>query len=466
MTIKGASPYVQLINAAGARLGYIQHNATDLIYNADTGIHKFNQNATFSGNVTAGTLSVGSSGTSRFTDTSAYPLQLNRGLDVDVYGTNGAFLSMGSIKAGSYVDAIRMSGGLAVNGTDGNYILQTLGGGSYTTALSIDSSQNATFAGNTNISGNLGVGMTTAPTAKLEVSANVAKGILINRTFTTSSQTLADVRAYYGLAITPLRGGTGGLYFTNYDADTPIIQSVNTSNVAQFLLLNPLGGNVGIGTDSPGAKLHVESASSSAYFKLKRGYSGSESALVFGSESLTNFIDSQGASASTAKPFVFKTGETERMRILASGGITFNGDTSTSNALDDYEEGTFTGNPTTGDTSNISSLVYSEGIYTKIGRLVNISLRVRGSIGSASAEAYFTVLLPVAAPSLAVASAQYSAGTYTLVAGSGANRFGIGSVFMGTNSNRTTKTMVFIAANQINTSGSIDGRLSYTYTSS
>jgi len=100
--------------------------------------------------------------------------------------------------------------------------------------------------------GNVGIGTSTAvPGAKLEVSADVAKGILISRSFTTSSQTLANVRAYYGLAITPLRGGTGGLYFTNYDADVPIIQSVNTSNVAQSLLLNPLGGNIGIGTTSP-----------------------------------------------------------------------------------------------------------------------------------------------------------------------------------------------------------------------
>jgi hypothetical protein len=33
---------------------------------------------------------------------------------------------------------------------------------------------------------------------------------------------------------------------------------------------------------------------------------------------------------------------TERMRILAGGGLTFNGDTAAANALDDYEEGTWT----------------------------------------------------------------------------------------------------------------------------
>ena len=61
---------------------------------------------------------------------------------------------------------------------------------------------------------------------------------------------------------------------------------------------------------------------------------------------------------------IFRTAATERMRILHNGGITFNGDSSTSNALDDYEEGTFTPTqPTTGFNS-------ASGNYTKIGRYV------------------------------------------------------------------------------------------------
>ena len=158
-------------------------------------------------------------------------------------------------------------------------------------ALTIDTSQNATFAGNITtggqitvpqgysvnigtsrihsaatsylLGGNVGIG-TDSPDAKLEVLADVAKGVLINRTFTTSSQTLANVRAYYSLAITPLRGGTGGLYFSNYDADTPIIQSVNSSDVAQSLLLNPLGGNVGVGTISPIGNLNINGGTGDA----------------------------------------------------------------------------------------------------------------------------------------------------------------------------------------------------------
>tara|TARA_B100001989_G_scaffold211820_1_gene161338 strand:- start:2873 stop:4201 length:1329 start_codon:yes stop_codon:yes gene_type:complete len=60
----------------------------------------------------------------------------------------------------------------------------------------------------------------------------------------------------------------------------------------------------------------------------------------------------------------------ERLRILETGGITFNGDTATANALDDYEEGTWTPAVSTGTNSS------SSAIYTKIGRLVNISARV------------------------------------------------------------------------------------------
>ncbi len=74
---------------------------------------------------------------------------------------------------------------------------------------------------------------------------------------------------------------------------------------------------------------------------------------------------------------------TERMRItsdayvrLASGtgGIQFNGDTAAANALDDYEEGTFT--PTVFGSTAGGTTTYSAqtGRYTKVGRVVHIQL--------------------------------------------------------------------------------------------
>ena len=60
--------------------------------------------------------------------------------------------------------------------------------------------------------------------------------------------------------------------------------------------------------------------------------------------------------------------------FIAAGGITFNGDTSTSNALNDYEEGThvttFSGTGTVGlDTANLE--------YTKVGRMVTVGGQVK-----------------------------------------------------------------------------------------
>jgi len=51
----------------------------------------------------------------------------------------------------------------------------------------------------------------------------------------------------------------------------------------------------------------------------------------------------------------------------ATSGLLFNGDTAAANALDDYEEGTWTPAPNSGSFST------SGGKYTKIGRVIHLS---------------------------------------------------------------------------------------------
>jgi hypothetical protein len=60
-------------------------------------------------------------------------------------------------------------------------------------------------------------------------------------------------------------------------------------------------------------------------------------------------------------------GTTERMRVQSGGGISFNGDTAAANALDDYEEGTWT------PTFSGATLSTANGTYTKIGRQVTVN---------------------------------------------------------------------------------------------
>jgi hypothetical protein len=93
------------------------------------------------------------------------------------------------------------------------------------------------------------------------------------------------------------------------------------------------------------------------------------------------FIEVDFAGSSGFSDLGFKTGGSERMRITSdgyvrlsasSGGIQFNGDTAAANALDDYEEGTWT--PTVTAESGSYTMIFSpRGTYTKIGRVVTLT---------------------------------------------------------------------------------------------
>jgi len=64
-------------------------------------------------------------------------------------------------------------------------------------------------------------------------------------------------------------------------------------------------------------------------------------------------------------------GNNERVRILSSGGITFNGDTAAANALDDYEEGTWTAAINTTNNNATVSANNTTGYYVKVGNMVH-----------------------------------------------------------------------------------------------
>jgi hypothetical protein len=92
---------------------------------------------------------------------------------------------------------------------------------------------------------------------------------------------------------------------------------------------------------------------------------------------------------------------TEQLRItsdryvrLASGtgGIQFNGDTAAANALDDYEEGTFT--PTIAGTASTGTATYTTqvGKYTKIGNTVVVTCRLEWSLHTGTGSIYIAGL--------------------------------------------------------------------------
>ena len=143
-------------------------------------------------------------------------------------------------------------------------------------------------------------------------------------------------------------------------------------------------GNVGIGT-SPSVPLHVDGAGD-----LIRAGSTSGQQISIG----INTGGGQNYIYGSNHPIKFGINGTERLRILAAGGITFNGDTAAANALDDYEEGTHSTTITVGSGS-VSSYTSRILSYTVVGNMVTVTGRIHVGL-SATNVTSFTFTLPFA----------------------------------------------------------------------
>ena len=88
---------------------------------------------------------------------------------------------------------------------------------------------------------------------------------------------------------------------------------------------------------------------------------------------------------------------TEKLRILSGGGITFNGDTAAANALDDYEEGTWTPAFYTYSGVTTSSITITLATYTKIGNIVHIHANITATLSSLPGQTVTITGLPFAA---------------------------------------------------------------------
>ena len=177
--------------------------------------------------------------------------------------------------------------------------------------------------------------------------------------------------------------GTGILTVTapNTDTDRTITLPDSTDTLAVNSDVTnklPLAG----GTLTGNVTVSASGADASRTLSLQ-GTNGSSEVYQFnliadGGNSAAKFMIGSGGGAAS-----------EKLRIQSGGGISFNGDTAAANALDDYEEGTWT--PVLGGVStDPTSVTYPVrvGTYTKIGNMVHASFYLEitahsGGVGDA-----------------------------------------------------------------------------------
>ena len=152
-------------------------------------------------------------------------------------------------------------------------------------------------------------------------------------------------------------------------------------------------GNIGFGVTAPNYPLHLNrSGSTSVYTQFTNGSTGTGT-----SDGLQVGINTSGDGIlfqNENKAIRVFTNGSERARFLAAGGLTFNGDTAAANALDDYENGTFT--PTVEGSTVTGTVTYSaqRGKYTKVGHRVFFEIYVAWGSGTGSGSQLYIYGLP------------------------------------------------------------------------
>jgi len=231
------------------------------------------------------------------------------------------------------------------------------------------------------------------------------------------------------LSFSTISGGVDGIS-TSADATAITIDSSERIGMPAIGQTHPVGGQAKLGinsTDAAGASLSIHRHYAGLFggylvFQKSRNTDITNLGVVSNNDILGSIeftgadgnsyaqgahirasVDGTPGDADMPTRLTFSTSAdgsgtpTERLRILSSGGITFNGDTAAANALDDYEEGTWTPAFYTYSGVTTSSITITLATYTKIGNICHIHANITATLSSLPGQTVTITGLPFAA---------------------------------------------------------------------
>jgi len=352
LSIKALNPYIQWLNAVGDRQAYIQH-ATNLVYNADVGIHVFNQqisgtSATFSGLLT---LNLGNSGTNSYHVLARNAITTENMFTWLTAGTNKWYLGQRSKNSedgfslyttSAATDALyfapsgvaTFSSRVNVNGAtdDASYALNVAGAGYFSTIIEAKggnfrwaiTKQYGVTAENT--PDGIGTRIGSSPNGYPAIEGYVLGSLtpyylLINPRgeFVTfgaipgvgTGKIFAGAADFSGVITTTSRLNVNGAT----DDGSTALNVTGTSKISGAVTMATTSGNVGIGTTSPGAMLDIYHATNGYASVGLQGYTGA-----------TKWFLTSGISGDTIQDFSISqnnNGTSPKFRIASTGAATF-----------------------------------------------------------------------------------------------------------------------------------------------
>jgi hypothetical protein len=241
----------------------------------------------------------------------------------------------------------------------------------------------------------VGVG-TNTPSANLEVSrstqqTDLAEASQVVALLNTSTDVLNNAT---GIRFRQVNGTNNCNAFigtlssgSSANRSSLVFAPSNSGGDAAEVMRITSAGNVGIGTSSPAATLSISNGGAEG-IELAPNHTTSTNRILHYNRGSGVYLNSR----IDALTHQFLVSGTEVSRFTANG-LTFNGDTAAANALDDYEEGTWTMGVSFGNASVGVTYGVNTGTYTKIGRQVTVNgLLSLTSKGSSTGNAKITGL--------------------------------------------------------------------------